>query len=69
MEWESAKCWQPRQLVLLPRALYTAGWQYLGIHRSPGLARFIARLEAVTVHAPVMPEPLIQVNPSCLLLF
>jgi hypothetical protein len=63
MKWGTLKCWQPRQLVILPNALHTSGWEHLGTQPHPRLViqRFTARLEAVIVHAPVMPELLMQV--------
>jgi hypothetical protein len=59
MEWGKLKCWQPRQLVVLPEALYSSGWEYL--QTQPHHIPTIARLEAVTVHVPVFPETLMQV--------
>jgi hypothetical protein len=72
MDWRSLRCWQPRQLVFLPGALSQFAWEYLKNtqpHPRPAIARFISKLEVITVHAPVMPELLIQVMSSSWVMF
>jgi hypothetical protein len=60
--WRDTKCWQPKELVIHTEAVSSSGWEYLGSPLVSPVLGSLAKLQAVSVHAPEVPQALFQVG-------